>query len=156
MMWVAVVVLIVAAFLIPKLGKALLVLIGICLLLLLIAIGATSVSSHFEAQKKKNFIQLAEVEVTDLQLKSDYSMKLSGKAKNKSSKYALSKISFKLIFTDCLNKKCDIVGEPTETVYLNVPSGQTRYFEDSVYLSNMGEPNGERAWSYQVMEVEGQ
>ena len=154
---IALVILIIAAFAIPRLGKALLITGAVCAAIFIAFILVMSLTGSNDSEKRKHLISPTEIELADLQFRQDYGTKLTGKIKNKSSKFTLTNVDLKLTFTDCIAPaNCEIVGETTADIYLSVPPGQIRYFEDSVYPSEMGPAHGERSWSYQISEIQGQ
>lgn len=154
MIWFAVIILIIAAFAIPALGRALLILLAVIVGIAACLIFYSQLNSNHQAEVKKALISQDEIELSEVLLNDRYSTKLTGKVKNKSKNYELRTIRFKVTFRDCLLEECEIVGEGTAHAYANVPPGQTRYFEEYIYFPNMGNPKGIRSWSYQVVDIE--
>jgi hypothetical protein len=73
-------------------------------------------------------------------LKPDYSSyKMSGRIKNNSREFTFKQVAFVVTMQDCAgestSKNCITVGEGNGSVYLGIPSGQTRDFGESIYFS---------------------
>jgi hypothetical protein len=95
-------------------------------------------------------------------LSPDYSgYKMSGRIKNTSAQFTLKEVSYIVTMQDCTgespSKNCFTIGESSETVYPNVPPGQARDFEDSVYFSGSTlKPKARLEWHYVVTQTKGE
>ena len=55
--------------------------------------------------------------------------------------------------TELVAKRCDTVGDTTESLFLNVPPQQTREVDEYVSFSGIGSPRMKRTWSYTVVSI---
>jgi len=155
MWWVILIIVIIAAFAVPRFGCAVLGLVGI-----LIVTGTIwYLVVQYQNNLSKGRITANEVELSELVLVPGYgsdSYKLQGRIKNKSSKYTLSDLRIKITMQDCVESKgCEVIGESTAWVLNGVPPGQSRALEQSVYFSNMPKPRGKYEWYYSIAEIKG-
>jgi len=163
MTWaILLIIVVVAAFAIPKFGKAMLGLGGI--LLILVAVGAVVLYEMDRRQKAergvaKTRIKPNEVELVDLAFRPGSgtgSYTLVGRTRNRSTQYTLSEVRLRLTMRDCTGSNdCEIVGETEKSLYTSVPPGQARDLDEYVHFSGMRQPRGKYQWEYQIVEVLG-
>lgn len=147
---------VIASFAVPKFGKTLLVVIGI-----LMTVGfAWYLKNQHEEKISKQRISPSEIQFDDLRMAPRYSpesFRLLGRIKNKSQRYTLHDIQLKVTIRDCIKAgDCEIVGEATAWSFNNIPPGQSREFDESVYFSNLAKPKGKYEWDYSVVEIKGE
>jgi hypothetical protein len=163
MLWVILIVaIIIAAFAVPRFGKVVLGLIGILLVLGFISgivLFVVNQREQAERQAARARIQKSEIELIDLGLGSSYgtgSYKLGGRVRNRSSRYTLTEMRLKFTMRDCAEAgDCEIVGQTEDAMYVNVPPGQARDLNESIYFSGLGRPRGKHQWDYEIVEVLG-
>jgi len=115
-----------------------------------------------ENQRSLTRISPQEVELDKLRLtnSSSYSRQLTGRIKNNSPKHTLRSIDLKIILRDCekesLKESCTIVGETTESIYVNIPPNQARDISEDVYGLESIHLKGEFAWSYRITKLQGE
>jgi hypothetical protein len=160
--WLLLVIIIIAAFAVPRFGKAVLVFLGIVLL------GVAIFAWLYESDKRdraeravaRTRITPAEVELVGLALQPSSlggSYTLIGRVRNRSTVYTLTKLQLKLMIRDCqTSTDCEIVGETEESVYTNVPPGQARDLDQYVHFSGLRQPHGKYRWDYHIVEIIGQ
>ncbi len=160
----ALVLLIIAAFAIPRLGATLLLLLFICAACvgLLIIAGQNNKSSFTQQPAAITHIAISEVQLRDLQLVpqqySPSSFRLTGRVQNKNPLSPLTTIRLKVTLQDCVNvpNDCETVGETMENLYVTVPSLQSRDLNESVYFSSFNGFKGTPNWLYSIVDVNGQ
>lgn len=156
MWWVILIIVIIAAFAVPRFGCALLGLAGI-----LIVTGTIwYLVVQYQDNLSKGLVSAKEVELSELLLGPEYgdstSYKLQGRIKNGSSKYTLSYLRIKITLQDCVESKgCEVIGESTASVFADVPPGQSRSLEKTVYFSDMPKLRGKYKWYYSIAEIKG-
>jgi len=117
-----------------------------------------------EREIAKNRVPVSEVEIDERKLlrKSDAapystlgaSRALTGRVRNKSTHYELSAIQVELTLKDCVEKDCEIVGQSTETITLEIPPGQSRDFRETFFFKpTLGNPRGRFVWSHRVVQT---
>lgn len=95
-------------------------------------------------------------------LNPDYSSyKIAGRIKNNSAKYTLKEVTLIVTMQDCSgesrSQNCITIGESNETMYITVPPGQARDFDESVYFPGENiNPKGHLAWNYSVSQIKGE
>lgn len=79
--------------------------------------------------------------------------KLLGRARNLSPQYTISSVEMEITIKDCVQQTCDVIGQTTTDVGLDVPPGQVRGVDN--YVSFMGVPpfRGALQWEYHVKSV---
>jgi hypothetical protein len=112
-----------------------------------------SAKAEREAAKKR--IAISEIQFEDIRLSLGGFEKLTGRIRNGSSRYVLTGVEMAITVRDCVSGVCDVVGQASHTVMLDVPPGQVRAVDDYVYFSNMPPKRGEYQWDYQIKSVEG-
>ncbi|WP_350283762.1 hypothetical protein [Nitrosomonas sp.] len=115
-----------------------------------------------EEERALSRIPLAELDFENVTLKPNYSgYKLSGRIKNNSQEFTLKQVNLLIIMQDCTgapdSQDCVTVGESHENMDLNIPPGQARDFEKSLYFPGSGPKLlGKLEWSYSVSEIKGE
>ena len=73
----------------------------------------------------------------DIRLGTQYSShRVSGRARNRNGQYTISTAKLRVTLKDCADEtRCDVVGETDSTIYLNIPPGHVRDFDNGVYFS---------------------
>ena len=162
MVWIAIILLVVAAFAIPRLGRVLLR--SSAFVLALSVIGAVVLfvmDRQYQAERElaKTLIEAGEIELVDLALRNGYavgSYTLVGRVRNRSARHALMELRLKLTMKDCTEANtCEIVGQSDEAIYVTVPPGQARDLDEYVSFAGLGSPRGKHQWTYEVQEVVG-
>jgi hypothetical protein len=163
MTWAVILVaLIIAAFAIPRLGKALLVLLAV----VVVIAAAVGLVLYIQSQREqaardlaKTFIRASEIELVDLVLLPSHgtgSFRLAGRIRNRSVRYTLTGLQLRLTMRDCsAPNDCEVVGQTSEDIYAAVPPGQARELDESVSFAGLGRPRGEHKWDFAVTEVSG-
>jgi len=110
-----------------------------------------------EEQKSKTLISAAQVELRDMGVITRTGIKyIKGSVKNLSPSHALKTFTLRVRAHDCPGEKiddaCEIVGESTEEVKIEVPAGQVRAVERTVRFTNLP-PARTLVWSYEVLDV---
>lgn len=157
-----VVVIIIAALAVPRLGKVLLGITG------LVVVGGVLVfaAAYWMEQQDRREREIAktrignnEVELVDLVLQPGYgsgAYKLVGRLRNKSTQYALAELRLQITMRDCSpTGTCEVVGESDERIYAAVPPGQARDLDESVRFSGLQKARGEHVWDYRLTETVG-
>ena len=149
---------IIAAYVIPKFRKVLFIIIGIAAIICLIGFFAI----QYEKSLSKKRISPNEIDLTDLKLAGDdfnedtQRRRLLGRIKNNSTKYILSRLKLKLIMRDCIKPDdCEITGEAYGSFYTNIPPGQIREINEGIYFSNLAVPKNKGSWDYEILEIIG-
>lgn len=115
-----------------------------------------------EESRSRSRITNSELVFENVALKPDYSSyKLVGRIKNNSAKYTLKQVTFVVTMQDCAGEsrspQCITIGESNETLYLSVPHGQARDFDEAVYFSDgILNPKGHLEWNYSVSQIKGE
>lgn len=132
----------------------------------LIVLGATAggviyLQNESEESRSRSRIPLSELVFENVTLKPDYSSyKMSGRVKNNSAKFTLTQVGFVVTMQDCTGESpssnCITIGQSSEDAYFNIPPGQARDFEESVYVSGTLKPQGRLEWHYSVAHTRGE
>lgn len=161
MMWAILIIgVIIAAFVLPRFGKFLAWCIGGLIGLAIIIAIFFGISSHYERikeEKARRSISQSEIELVDLRLStSSYSCTLTGRIRNRSA-YNLRSITLLITVRDCIEDKCDIIGQSQETInfYGSIPTQQARDFEEYVSSLSVNSLKGKLVWDYKVLSIEG-
>ncbi len=112
-------------------------------------------------------IQLSELEFENVTLTPGYSRyKLSGRIKNNSPEFSVKRVDLLVTVQDCTDepdagepdvRECVTIGESYEEVDLDIPPGQARDFEKSLYFPGGGlKLLGEVEWNYTVSQIRGE
>ncbi len=115
-----------------------------------------------EESRSLSRIKNHELVFENVTLNPDYSgYKIEGRIKNNSAKYTLKAVTLIVAMQDCTgeprSQNCITIGESNETMYLAVPPGQARDFDESVYFSGGNlNPKGNLEWYYSVSQIKGE
>lgn len=123
--------------------------------------GVVYLMKEREESRSLSRIPVSQLTFENVMLTPDYSgYKISGRIKNTSAQFTLKEVRYIVTMQDCTgespSKNCVTIGESKETVYLNVPPGQARDFEDSVYLGGTLKPKARLEWHYVVSQTKGE
>lgn len=126
-------------------------------LALLLALGIVGFLASEQQQKQKR--EAAKHLVSPQQLQFE-EMRLGGgdlvgRVRN-ASRYTVTSMELELTLRDCVDGKCDIVGQTTATLYLDIPPGQVRGVDQTVFFTNVPAPRGTRQWDYRIISVSAQ
>lgn len=119
---------------------------------LLIAVYFIHQKSEREAAKSR--ISFSEVRFDDLRLGIG-SGTLSGEVRNRSQRYTLTSVGLLITVRDCIQGSCDVVGQESETLWMDVPPGQVRAVDHYVYFPHLPPRRGDYQWDYRITSVEG-
>ncbi len=76
-----------------------------------------------------------------------------GRVRNKSTQYELAAIQVELTVKDCVDDDCEIVGQDTTGIDLEIPPGQSRDFRETFHFRpTLGKPRGRFVWSHRVVQ----
>lgn len=160
--WLLVLVLLlIAGFAVPRLGKALLVVCGVLILLIIGLFAYLSIErrrSDAEDVAASKRIPHADVELSDLVLEpsGSGSYKLTGRVHNGSGQYLLYRLHLKLTLHDCVKPdSCEIIGQAGADADNLVPPGQTRAIDEYVFFSAIPQVRGKFTWTYELVSVSG-
>lgn len=118
--------------------------------------------SEHEESRSLSRISISELVFENVTLKPySGSYKLSGRIKNNSAKHTLKQVNLVVTTQDCSGEtrspNCITIGERNEDLFLSVPPGQARDFEESVYFSGGPlNPKGHLEWNYSVSQIRGE
>jgi len=156
MWWVLLLLIVViVAIAVPKIGKILLVVIGI-----LIVIGIVWYwREQHEDELARKRISPNEIQLVGLMFlpgDSAKSYRIEGQVKNNSKIYTLHSISLKIILRDCVKPgDCEIVGETVATSLNEVFPGQSREIDERIHFPGFPGPKGTYVWDYSIIETKG-
>jgi len=123
---------------------------GILICVAVVAFWVYSEQQKQEDKLARTRISPQDVELTDLELRGS---EITGKLKNKSAKYSVSEIELRITIKDCVGDNCEIIAQSNESIWLDVPPGQVRFFEEYVSLPKRGKPTGETKWYYDILSI---
>ena len=128
---------------------------GILLVGVLLLVGWYEENQH-KRDAAKTYIKTNEIDLVDPRVSfSSYNGRpdrMSGRIRNNSG-YALDSVEVRLVFQDCSPKnECETVDEQKVEIHANIPSGQSRDFDEYLFGSAIS-PRGRIAWSYQTISV---
>lgn len=115
-----------------------------------------------EEERALSRISLAELDFENVALKPSYSgYKLSGRIKNNSQEFTLKQVNLLITMRDCIgtpdSQDCVTIGESHENMDLNIPPGQARDFEKSLYFPGGNlKLLGKLEWNYSVSGIKGE
>jgi len=138
--------------------KFALVIVGFCIVVCIVAFLIYYINDKKEEKLALSRISIEELKFEDINLK-EYSggYRLSGRVFNRSNKFTLKTIMVKVTAEDCSDeseKKCVVIGEDNQSIFLNIPSGQARDFSEGASLHLT--PKGHLVWNYSVVEIKGE
>jgi HAMP domain-containing protein len=153
--WLILVLVVIAAFAVPRFGKA--VLVGAAILVAIVC--AFWISANVEEKRARTRIAAREVELEEITLSpsSGETYILAGRIHNHSARYTLTGLEMRFTARDCPDTAdCEVVGQSEKSLYLSIPPGQTREVSDEyVFFSGLGAPRGTRKWNYDITSVSG-
>lgn len=121
-----------------------------------VLIGGYLIFDSLETSASKRRIPVSDLTFDELRLNIGTNGKLTGTVHNLSKQYTLSSAELQITVRDCLQDKCDVVGQDTTTLYgLSVPPGQIRAVDQYVYFSALPAAHGEYKWDYAIKGTEG-
>jgi hypothetical protein len=124
------------------------------LLVLLLALFIFSMKANEAASMRR--VRADQLVFTDLRMEIPRfsSSQLTGRIKN-NSKYRVSYVRAKFRVFDCdAQSHCDIVGEEESSiVFREVPPGQVRDIDTSIYFGSSLKIRGRFQWDYQITEI---
>jgi hypothetical protein len=154
--WVLV---LIAAFVVPRFGKALLVLAGV----LVVVLVAVNEQDEQERVASRSRVAPQEVELSDMRLErtpydSSYrSYQLTGRIKNLSNAFNIDSIQLRIVLNDCVAASdCSTVGDRTEDISVSVPPRQTRGIDQTISFSAVPPFRGAFVWNYSIAEIRAQ
>lgn len=155
-MWIlALAVLVIAGFALPKLGRVLLMLTGIGAVLALafgVLVWREDKASAERVRLASTLVPPEQVELIDLKLVTQGSSQyLRGRVRNRSARYTLESVTLKLTFSDCATDgSCEVVAEHSEYLTVDIPPGQARDVDQFFVGPSALRPRGRLTWSYAV------
>jgi len=158
---IALVVIVVLYFLIKSEGfrKAALIVLGVVVfgaLLIYLYLEHDNAASARKLEHAKSLIAKNQIDIIDPRVSfSSYDgspERIKGRLRNNSN-YAVRSVELHLQFQDCAaNGACETVGDANEDVLVNVPPGQSRDFDSSIY-GNRISAKGTRRWNYSINSI---
>lgn len=132
-------------------------------LVVIAVVGGVIAYFYGQAEERQSLTRIpaSQLVLENVRLNPDYSSyKLSGRIKNNSAQFTLTRIVFAITMQDCTGdapaRNCVTIGETNESVYLTIPPGQARDFQDSVYFSGGAlKPKGRLDWNYSISQTRG-
>jgi len=125
-----------------------------------------------EAEAARKRIPIARIDLVDMRMGTEGSfVSLTGRVRNNDSLHTLTGLELRLRVFDCrpnvagatastrpssAEPVCDTVGDTTETISTNVPPGQARDFDESVWFRDLQTSRVKRTWNYELLSVSGQ
>lgn len=117
-------------------------------------------STQHEAEDSLTRIRAAELQFTDVVLKPGYanSFRLAGRVINRSPRFTLTGIAFKVTVEDCpvdpAQGGCVTIGEGRTNIAPTVPPGHARDFDELVAFDKTSPTvRGRMQWSYQIESI---
>ena len=131
---------------------------GALLVAALIAGGVLYRLENMEEQRAMDRISAAEISLQDVTVTRtfDATYELTARLTNRSTKYRVDGISVSLTLRDCrpINAGCDIIGEETAHVQVQVLPEQTRSFVATFYFGKEHrQPRGTLAWAHEITAI---
>lgn len=127
----------------------------------LVAVVGAGVYFYWDWQEKQSHMR---IETNQLEFASvllvpnSYGYRIAGRVKNNARQFTLKAFELSIILQDCDDStpepSCVVIGQAGETVHLDVPVGQARDFDESLYFSG-GTPRakGRMTWNYFVVST---
>jgi hypothetical protein len=130
----------------------------VVILSLLIVYGVRYYERHFSAGASG--LIRSDLDLTEFRLGEVFAVSgrtsgwnLTGKIKNKSSKYTLTYLVVGIVIKDCADGNCDPAGEAEETIQLTVPPGEMASMEMDVHFRNMKKLSPSWSWYYKIVSI---
>jgi hypothetical protein len=122
--------------------------------------GAVYLYNEHEEKQALSRIPLSKLAFEDVSLKTEYgSHKMTGRLKNMSARYTLTNVTFVVTMRDCVDaassKNCIIIGESDEAMYVSIPPGQARDFDEYIYFPRTLKAKNQLQWDYRVTGTKG-
>lgn len=120
------------------------------------------VYSEREDSRSLSRIPIAEVVFENAVVKLDKSSyKISGRVKNNSPKFTLTQLDFIVTLQDCAgastSQNCITIGESNQSLYITIPPGQARDFDEFVNPSGGAlNPKGRLRWQFSISQTKGE
>ncbi|HVW04641.1 MAG TPA: hypothetical protein VHB78_06510 [Vicinamibacterales bacterium] len=157
--WVIALLVLIAAFVVPGFGRALMVLAGV----LVVVLFAVNAQDEQERAASRTRIGPQEVELSDMRLEqspygsSNRSYQLTGRIKNLSKAFNINSVQLRIVLNDCVvASDCSTVGDKTEVIDVSVPPGQTRGIDQTISFSAVPPFRGAVVWNYSIAEIRAQ
>lgn len=109
-----------------------------------------------QVELSKSRVSPDQVEISDGHIGLQYgSYHFTGRITNKSSQFAITELHISVTVNDCAEphakQKCATIGDTVETIYIHIPPGQARDFDESLYFpGGQFSPKGELDWQYKI------
>lgn len=118
--------------------------------------------NEYAEERSLSRITAAELDFRNVTVKPGHSgYNLAVRVQNNSSEFTLKQVGLRLAMQDCTGegdaRDCVTIGESDVSMDLNIPPGQARDVEKTLYFS--GSPPkilGELEWSYSVSKIKGE
>ncbi len=116
---------------------------------------------HEEEELSKSRINANEIELVNLQLKSQNEAGayiLTGRIKNNSKKYTLSELKLKTTMNEIYQgHKNEVIDEETADISCNIPPMQSRYIEENINFAGLHNVKDAHLlrWQYSILEIKG-
>lgn len=125
--------------------------------------GGYSLYEWYVESRARSLVSVEQIAIDDLMLAppvSGYgSYRISGRLKNGSAKHTVTQFTIRVRLKDCQNPtldddaNCIVVGEKPSTVYLEVPPGQVRNFDQTFVVYPNPVFRGQSAWTVKIVEI---
>ncbi|GEM_PF-2927406 len=131
--------------------------------LVLVAVAATTFLAYenWSDRRSAQRVGTSEVELLDFSLQplAGGVFELTGRVHNHAGRYALKRLTLKVVAQDCSGGEkleCIAIGETQPVLKLNVPAGQARDIKEKVMFRD-GRPQarGELRWEFDVLSTRG-
>jgi Na+-transporting NADH:ubiquinone oxidoreductase subunit NqrC len=131
------------------------VLLGLAVLggiILGVALHISQTSQEKQRELEKSRIPLNQIELVDLQMHGW--SRLTGRIRNKSSRFTLFELGLRITVLDCIEGSCETVEQTERDIYASVPPGQARDLDEYVSL-RVRRPRGRHEWNYEILYTRG-
>lgn len=130
-------------------------------IVVLAAIGGGLLYRHEQQQEElaTTRIPASQVTISAARIYQQYgTYRLSGRITNNSQEFTLSNVEISVTVRDCVPnstpRSCVTIGDASRTLYNNIPPGQARDFDASLYFPGSGlAPKGELEWQYTISQT---
>lgn len=102
----------------------------------------------------KHLVTPTSLVLDDMRLGPEYGgYRLTGRAKN-TSQYTITIMTLKVLISDCDPAgHCDVVGDKEQEIVLQIPPGQARDMDESLFMEHGTKIRNTMQWSYTVLSV---